>query len=110
MLAWMKTRVFPVAKGERAGWLKDIVLLITPIYNADGNERVNVRNRGAQYGPVGGMGQRANAQDLDLNRDGTKMESPEARSMARLMSQYHPHVSIDLHTTDGSDHGYYLNY
>ncbi|HEY5489745.1 MAG TPA: M14 family zinc carboxypeptidase [Gemmatimonadaceae bacterium] len=99
-----------LAKGERASWLKDIVLLITPIYNADGNERVNVRNRGAQYGPVGGMGQRANAQDLDLNRDGTKMESPEARSMARLMSQYHPQVSIDLHTTDGSDHGYYLTY
>lgn len=99
-----------LAKGERASWLKDVVLLITPIYNADGNERVNVRNRGAQYGPVGGMGQRHNAQDLDLNRDGTKMETAEARSMARLLTQYDPHVAIDLHTTDGSDHGYYLTY
>lgn len=99
-----------LAKGERASWLKDVVLLITPIYNADGNERVNVRNRGSQHGPVGGMGQRHNAQDLDLNRDGTKMETAEARSMARLLTQYDPHVAVDLHTTDGSDHGYYLTY
>jgi len=99
-----------LAKGERSSWLKDVVLLITPIYNADGNERVNVRNRGAQNGPVGGMGQRHNAQDLDLNRDGTKMETPEARSMARLLTQYAPHVAIDLHTTNGSDHGFYLTY
>jgi hypothetical protein len=99
-----------IAKGERADWLQDVVLLITPIYNADGNERVNLRNRGSQNGPVGGMGQRHNAQDLDLNRDATKLESPEARSLARLLTQYDPHVAIDLHTTNGSDHGYYLTY
>jgi hypothetical protein len=99
-----------IAKGERAEWLRNNVLLITPIYNADGNERVNVRNRGAQDGPVGGMGQRHNAQDFDLNRDGIKMETPEARSMARLLTQYDPHVAIDLHTTNGSDHGFYLTY
>ena len=34
-----------IAKGERADWLRSVVLLIAPIYNADGNERVNVRNR-----------------------------------------------------------------
>ncbi|MEK7240951.1 MAG: M14 family metallopeptidase [Gemmatimonadota bacterium] len=99
-----------LARGERASWLKDVVLLIAPIYNADGNERVNVRNRGAQHGPVGGMGQRHNAQDLDLNRDGTKLETPEARSMARLLTQYDPHVAIDLHTTNGTDHGFHLTY
>jgi hypothetical protein len=99
-----------LAKGERADWLRNVVLLITPIYNADGNERVNVRNRGSQNGPVGGMGQRQNAQGLDLNRDATKLESPEARSLARLLTQYDPHIAIDLHTTNGSDHGYYLTY
>ena len=97
-------------RGERASWLKDVVLLIAPIYNADGNERVIVRNRGAQHGPVGGMGQRHNAQDLDLNRDGTKLETPEARSMAQLLTQYDPHVAIDLHTTNGTDHGFHLTY
>lgn len=99
-----------IAKGERAAWFNHVVLLINPIYNADGNERVNIRNRGSQFGPIGGMGQRHNAQDLDLNRDNTKMETSEARSMARLMTQYDPHIAIDLHTTNGSDHGFFVTY
>jgi hypothetical protein len=99
-----------IAKGERADWAKQVVLLVNPIYNADGNERVNVRNRGSQWGPVGGMGQRHNAQDLDLNRDNTKLETAEARSMARLLNAYDPHVIIDLHTTNGSNHGFFLTY
>lgn len=99
-----------LAKGERAAWLRQVVLLVNPIYNADGNERVSVRNRGTQNGPVGGMGQRHNAQDLDLNRDNTKMETPEARSLASLLTRYDPHVAIDLHTTNGSDHGFFLTY
>lgn len=90
------------AKGERNAWLQTTVLLINPIYNADGNERVSVSNRGSQAGPVGGMGTRENAQGLDLNRDGTKMETAEARSMAGLLTRYQPHVAMDLHTTDGS--------
>ena len=99
-----------IAQGERAGWFKSVVLLINPIYNADGNEKVNIRNRGRQNGPVGGMGQRPNAQNLDLNRDCTKLETSEARSLAWLMSKYDPHIAIDLHTTNGSPHGFYLTY
>lgn len=100
-----------IAKGERAAWPASVVLLIGPIYNADGNERISVVNRGTQNGPIGGTGQRTNAQNLDLNRDCTKLETPEARSMAMLMTRYDPHVAIDLHTTDGSaDSGYYLHY
>ena len=100
-----------IAKGERAEWFKSVVLLINPIYNADGNERVNVANRGSQNGPVGGMGQRTNAQNLDLNRDCTKLETAEARSLAMLLTAYDPHIAIDLHTTDGSaDSGFYLTY
>ena len=45
-----------IAKGERAEWFKDVVLLVNPIYNADGNERVSVANRGSQWGPIGGHG------------------------------------------------------
>lgn len=99
-----------IAKGERNDWFRHVVLLITPIYNADGNERVSVANRGAQHGPLGGMGTRPNAQGLNLNRDAMKVESPEGRSLARLLNQYDPHVNVDLHTTNGSDHGYYLTY
>lgn len=100
-----------IAKGERDAWLQSTVLLINPIYNADGNERVTVANRGSQNGPVGGMGTRENAQGLDLNRDGVKLETAEARSMARLLTQYDPHVAMDLHTTDGSaNSGFTMTY
>jgi hypothetical protein len=83
---------------------------VAPIYNADGNERVTLTNRGRQHGPIGGMGQRPNAQDLDLNRDHMKLDSPEARSVVKLMNEYDPHVSMDLHTTNGSFHAYHLTY
>lgn len=99
-----------IAAGEHAGWMKTMVLLVAPIYNADGNERVLLTNRQQQHGPIGGMGQRPNAQDLDLNRDHMKQESPEARSVAALFNQYDPHVGIDLHTTNGTRHAYHLTY
>jgi hypothetical protein len=97
--------------GEHAAWLDSLVLLIGPIYNADGNEAITVKNR--YNSPVGGVGQRANRQaptNLDLNRDFMKLDSPEARSFAFLMQKYDPHIMLDLHTTDGSVHGYRLTY
>ena len=99
-----------IASGRHADWMKTMVLLVAPIYNADGNERVSLTNRGLQNGPVGGMGQRPNAQDYDLNRDHMKQESPEARSLAALFNRYDPHVGIDLHTTNGTRHAYHLTY
>jgi len=67
-------------------------------------------NRPRQNGPIGGMGQRPNAQGLDLNRDHTKLDSPEARSLVGLMNDYDPHVAIDLHTTNGTRHAYHVTY
>ena len=99
-----------LAGGGHADWLEQMTLLVAPIYNADGNERMALDNRGPQHGPLGGQGQRANAQGLDLNRDHMKLDSPEARAVVRLMNEYDPHVSIDLHTTNGSHHGYLLTY
>lgn len=99
-----------LARGEHADWLQSMVLLIAPIYNADGNDRVRMSERNAQNGPIGGVGTRANAQDLDLNRDHMKLESPEARSLMSLLNAYDPHLAIDLHTTNGSYHAYHLTY
>lgn len=99
-----------IAQGRHAQLLDSLVLLVAPIYNADGNERVLLTNRPAQHGPIGGMGQRPNAQGYDLNRDHMKLDSPEARSLVQMMARYEPHVAVDLHTTNGTRHAYHLTY
>jgi hypothetical protein len=99
-----------LASGEYATWTDSLVLLVAPLYNADGNERIRLDNRPRQNGPVGGMGQRPNAEGLDLNRDHTKLDSPEARSLVRMLNLYDPHAAVDLHTTNGTRHAYHLTY
>lgn len=91
--------------------LDRMTLLIAPIYNADGNERISPEHRPRQAGPADGVGVRENAQGLDLNRDFMKLESPEARGLIQnVMVKWDPLVTIDLHTTNGSYHGYQLTY
>ncbi len=90
--------------------LRDLVLLIAPIYNADGNEHVSRDNRPGQHGPEEGMGQRHNAQDLDLNRDFIKLDSPEARALVKFVTEWDPALIIDTHTTNGSNHRYTMTY
>src|SRR5438445_259163 len=77
-----------------------------PIYDADGNERVAKTNRPGQVGPEEGMGQRANARGLDLNRDFIKLEAPETQGLVRFLNEWNPHLFIDTHTTNGSYHRY----
>ena len=67
-------------------------------------------NRTAQNGPVAGVGTRENSKGLDLNRDYMKLDTAEARSLVGLMNKWDPHVLVDLHTTNGSYHGYHLTY
>jgi len=90
--------------------LKHLVLLVAPIYNADGNERVAKDNRPGQVGPEEGMGQRANAGGLDLNRDFMKLEAPETRALVGLLNAWDPDLTIDTHTTNGSHHRYTVTY
>jgi hypothetical protein len=91
--------------------LDSIVLIAVPIYNADGNERFAPQsvNRTEQNGPEM-VGVRANAQNLDLNRDYVKAEAPETRASLAMFDSWDPDVFVDLHTTDGSFHGYALTY
>jgi hypothetical protein len=98
------------AAGHHDAWLDSLVVLVVPIYNADGNERVAVTNRARQHGPEGGVGERGNAQGLDLNRDHMKLASPEARALVGLMRDYDPYLVVDLHTTNGTRHAYHLTY
>jgi dipeptidyl-peptidase-4 len=99
-----------LAEGSNDDVLQRIVLLIAPIYNADGNERMSKENRRGQVGPASGMGQRRNMQGLDLNRDNLKLESPEAIALAKLITDWNPAILIDTHTTNGSHHRYTITY
>ena len=96
---------------DHANVLDSLVLIAVPIYNADGNERfaAQERNRSEQNGPPL-VGTRANAQGLDLNRDYVKAEAPETVASLAMFHAWDPDVFVDLHTTDGSYHGYALTY
>lgn len=97
-----------LTSGDLRPLLDRMVIVIAPIYNIDGNEGIDVMNRTAQFGPVAGVGRRENIKGLDLNRDYMKLESAEARALAAALTAWDPHLVVDLHTTNGSYHGYHL--
>src|SRR6185503_18754394 len=88
-----------------------LVIVAVPLYNADGNDAMGPqeRNRTEQNGPAL-IGQRPNGQGLDLNRDYIKAEAPETRASIDFFRTWDPDVFVDLHTTDGSYHGYALTW
>ncbi len=99
-----------LAAGRHAAWADSVVLLVAPLYNADGADRLSPSNRPLQLGPDAGMGTRANAAGLDLNRDFVRLAAPESRALVRLLDAYDPHVVVDFHTTDGTPMAYALTY
>lgn len=99
-----------LALAKEPGVLKDLVFLVVPNFNADGNERIAKTNRPGQNGPEEGMGIRANSQGLDLNRDFVKLDSPEVRALVALVNQWDPALFIDTHATNGSYHRYLITY
>lgn len=101
-----------LAQGKYPELLKNLVFVINPIYNADGNEKFGpqAQNRPGQNGPEL-VGVRTNSQGFDLNRDCMKAESPEMRAVLSGINQvWDPDVVYDLHTTNGTRHGYELTY
>jgi hypothetical protein len=83
------------------GVLDRQVLLFVPVFNVDGHERFRAWNRPNQRGPRE-MGFRVTARNLNLNRDYVKAESPEMQAMLRLVGEWDPVASVDLHVTDGA--------
>ena len=94
-----------------ANVLDSLVIIAVPVYNIDGNDSLGPqeRNRGAQNGPAL-IGLRPNGQGYDLNRDYIKAEAPETRAALEMFRTWDPDIFVDLHTTDGSYHGYGLTW
>lgn len=90
--------------------LKHLVVLFMPLLNADGNDRMDPGNRRGQLGPVQGMGTRANAAGLNINRDWMKLDTLEARTVVSMLNRWSPVIAMDLHTTNGTRHRYTLTF
>jgi hypothetical protein len=99
-----------LALGRHRDLLDGVILLVVPFYNVDGHERVSPYNRPNQNGPVRGMGFRTTADGHDLNRDHLKLCTPEARALVALFNDWRPHLHVDNHVTNGSDHDWVLTY
>ncbi len=93
-----------IAKTQ-ARLLERVVVVIVPVYNADGHERFGAYNRINQNGPQE-MGWRVNATNLNLNRDYVKAEAPETRAWLGLWNHWLPDFFVDNHVTDGADYQY----
>lgn len=81
--------------------LKNCLIVFVPIFNVDGHERFKAWNRPNQNGPTE-MGWRVTAQNLNLNRDYTKADTPEMQAMLALLESWDPILYVDLHATDGA--------
>jgi Zinc carboxypeptidase len=94
-----------VISKEKAALLKRAVLVVIPIYNADGHERFGPYNRINQNGPEQ-MGWRTTSTNLNLNRDYMKADAPETRAFLKLWNKWLPDFFVDDHVTDGADFQY----
>lgn len=98
-----------VINKSRAALIDRAVLVVNPIYNADGHEHFDAYNRINQNGPEK-MGWRTNARQLNLNRDYIKAEAPETRAFIKHWNRWQPDFFIDDHVTDGADFQYDVTY
>lgn len=103
--------------GLEPGLLEQLTLVVVPILNPDGNDRISTENRKldlaaleGQIGPSGGAGTRNTGEGWNLNRDYMKQEATESNHLSRLFGRWWPHLVVDCHTTDGSIHAYDLTF
>jgi hypothetical protein len=104
--------------GRDAGLLERITWVVLPLFNPDGNDRIDPANRvldlahhEGQDGPASGVGTRVTSAGINLNRDYMRQDSAEMRLFAsRVYGRWRPHLTVDTHSTNGSVHRYALTY
>ncbi|MDQ3141252.1 MAG: hypothetical protein M3Q56_03285 [Bacteroidota bacterium] len=90
---------------SKKSYLKNVSIIITPIYNVGGSQNRNSFSRVNQEGPEA-YGFRGNAQNLDLNRDFIKCDSRNAITFNQLFNYWKPDIFVDTHTSNGADYPY----
>jgi hypothetical protein len=107
-----------ILDGKHGDLLGRMTLVVVPLFNADGNDRIDPENRrldittfSGQLGPDSGVGTRVNAAGINLNRDYMRQQAPEMRQLqTRVCHPWNAHLVIDCHATNGSIHRYDLSY
>jgi murein tripeptide amidase MpaA len=98
---WAVRELLEGKSTPKANPLTAVTAVFVPVFNIDGHERFGPNNRPNQVGPEE-MGWRTTGQNLNLNRDYAKAESPEMQAMLALLEAWDPIVYMDLHVTDGA--------
>jgi hypothetical protein len=107
-----------ILDGELDDLLEHLTLLVVPLFNPDGNDRISPENRRldlakleGQKGPESGVGTRGNASGINLNRDYMRLAAPEMQLLQlRVCQRWKPQLTIDCHSTNGSVHRFALTY
>jgi hypothetical protein len=103
--------------GRRAGILEAMTLVSVPLFNPDGNDALDPKNRrldlpnlDGQVGPEL-VGTRVNASGINLNRDYLRQAAPEMRALqSRVCQVWEPDLTIDTHATNGSVHRFAMTW
>lgn len=98
-----------IALRGKDGLLDKADFVFVPIFSVDAHARSGRFNRPNQRGPVE-QGWRTTAQNLNINRDYVKADTPELRAMLGLIHKYDPSLYIDVHVTDGHDYQYDITF
>ncbi|PTM10326.1 MAG: hypothetical protein DA407_03985 [Bacteroidetes bacterium] len=97
--------------GDKKHLLDNQIIIFAPIYNTDSNDKMEQGRRPSQEDSPVEVGIRANSQGFDLNRDGIKMEAFETNGLVQnVLVKWDPEMLVDLHTTNGTWHGYGVTY
>jgi len=95
--------------GKLRPYLDKVNVVFIPVINPDGHARLSANNRINQRGPAE-MGWRSNSLNQNLNRDYTKLDTPELRGLMAVINEIKPDIYFDIHVTDGADYQYDITY
>jgi len=99
-----------ILHGDKRHLLENQIILFLPVYNSDGNDQMSENSRPSQEMSPLLAGQRS-AHGYDLNRDGMIIDTIETEALYKnLVQRWDPDLFVDLHTTNGTWHGYSLTY
>jgi hypothetical protein len=97
--------------------LANLVLVVVPLFNPDGNDAVDPKNRVLDVPKLEGqigprlVGTRVNSMGINLNRDYLRQAAPEMRLLqTQVVQAWEPELTIDTHATNGSVHRYSMTY